>query len=683
MEFQNQEIIKPRETEDKSVNKLKEIVLPQPTNLESLKVLVDTYGSNKRVDFEEMSGNPDVGTIRVLKQVHTIDNLSQDQEIRIGVCQAELLKILLEEKPKHLFVEGHEENIIDGDASSLVSSNALSLIERIKAEGKLPEELSDNDYIIISKEGAGLIYKIINSSSVIHPCISHEDSKQNEEDLQKFPEKRDEIVMDRREKFAINKIVSFLADNPGETAYLIYGAAHKWGPEDFPEESKGENQRPQIKSTILPGLNMASIGQSKLLELTEGYPELQKTLIDKSKSIDFVSLLGIKDEKNFSNAISKSSLEHPDPILIQVLIQIKEDNPINQRDIVERLSFIPAISFLHIKEEGLQRLILETKNIGGTSDDYLLGKTNIKDPALQFKFLNTSNDLNPNALYSANSDESKALSIIRSSSRFSVSFIEYPNITEEEVKKYVKENEFISPKVFPKLPSAELQLEALNNIIENMTKRERIAFGKDYFIENAKSEEVKQAIELKSNVLWEEKSIVNPSRNFSSIVDLVDELVLFDNSPEKQKKIIYSQKSIPVMALEVIRDPEVLTLAVDKMRPPSEIEKSGLNLNLMLLNNPELKNHLETILASINLSKQQEYGLFRNYYVPDQIKEKVIRESDGVVFDTLQYINSDDLLMLVLDKLEPPKTKKEYENAKLFLSPKTLEAFEKRFPISP
>lgn len=198
----------------------------------------------------EIDGDAALGTVRFLKQVHTIYNEPDSELKKIGVVQLALLKYLSDQKALHIFVEGLYQNFdlkTQADAfaqyhhlllpkKDSVSTSPEKLLEETRSLFKNIDytlQPSDRQLFILGALGAAYVYGAIHSDVRLHRTFSVGASGALYEKQKILPledPKRIEYALKVRERLVSVEIRSFLKTNPGTDVYLIYGAAHDFSP---------------------------------------------------------------------------------------------------------------------------------------------------------------------------------------------------------------------------------------------------------------------------------------------------------------------------------------------------------------------------------------------------------------------------------------------------------------------
>ncbi len=467
----------------------------------ALEAFVANYGSKRVVSYEEMQGNPDVGTIELLKQVHNVDGLPLGSLHTTGEYQAELLRILLKERPVHIFSESASEDSETAEPSILHDSPVGDATQEVISNGKLPEELDDTLLRALSQRGAAWFYNQIEDSAVLHHVSSAREHADYKAQLARIPDPldaldihdardafdaRDAIIMDHREGLAMAHVMNFLDKHPGERVYMIFGAAHQWGQEDFAEEHRSEEKRPQINARVIPGLVAKdSIPESIATDLAQ-FPELEKKVISASRHVSPFLLPVIGDMDNFKLALSKSDLdttaEFPETLLLASLV----DQPERQALLLDKLLSVSPYAVTKLANAQLQVYALDTANIRGDESDYFLAATIISEPGIELRLLGFAERLDAKTEAFVDSDEARQIVQIKSSSLADTrEVIGAVRFDHDWLQGAIDRATSLSPAVLRALPTAEFQEQALPKIAYQRGK-ERELYNEEFIKEHAR-----------------------------------------------------------------------------------------------------------------------------------------------------------------------------------------------------
>ncbi|MFO1520420.1 MAG: hypothetical protein U1F57_12290 [bacterium] len=218
----------------------------------------------------DLPGDPRVGTVIFIRQAHYSrwdleeDFLRRDPQAYLRhqyyteAYQWEILKFLEALQPRHVFSEGLDRNLTNPNEVNHYLSTAL---ERAEIEplqeslvGPLPPRPQGELLEIIIHHEAVNLYALRHPQLQWHQVMTNAESLIDNLHYEAYSQcvlrneegcsERDEaFVMATRESWASRELMQFLRAHPGETAVLIYGAAHQ-----FCDDLLRENFRPRVIS---------------------------------------------------------------------------------------------------------------------------------------------------------------------------------------------------------------------------------------------------------------------------------------------------------------------------------------------------------------------------------------------------------------------------------------------------
>jgi hypothetical protein len=209
------------------------------------------------ISIVEIAGDATIGTLYSIGQVHCLYNEKTDEEyIRIGRYQFEILKYLESKQFKDLFVEGVVDtwtlqNIEDQKKCGQFQFNKLVKPKHLKELLESPDRIiqnviklfserrqnpTDDQLLCLGNLGAHFVYACTNQDVTIHQAIpADKDNRlvkiqkkilanpdRNGEEDHNFLRLRGRF----REDYAMREISDFLEENPSKTACLIFGIGH-------------------------------------------------------------------------------------------------------------------------------------------------------------------------------------------------------------------------------------------------------------------------------------------------------------------------------------------------------------------------------------------------------------------------------------------------------------------------
>jgi hypothetical protein len=209
------------------------------------------------INIVEIAGYPSVGTLCSIGQVHCVYNEKTDEEyIRIGRYQFEILKYLESKQFKELFVEGvfytwtlqkiedqnkvgqfqFEELVKPKHLKELLESPDKIIQNVIKLFSERRQNPTDDQLLCLGNLGAHFVYACTNQDVTIHQAIPADKDHRLVEIQKKIlnnPDRNGEedhnflrLRGRFREGYAMKEISDFLEENPSKTACLIFGIGH-------------------------------------------------------------------------------------------------------------------------------------------------------------------------------------------------------------------------------------------------------------------------------------------------------------------------------------------------------------------------------------------------------------------------------------------------------------------------
>ena len=646
----------------------------------SLREIVDQIGSTHCLSYEVMKGNPDIGTIHVIQQIHNVAELSDLKRQDVGRYQAEILRMLLREKPPVVFNESTV-GVPVGDAANYFFGGDSLFLKELKQSGELPGEFTPLQLSYLTDRGASLFYKGLNPDAEIMPVISEREYNRYRSEVKPDMERheRDAIVMDRRERLAMAEIERYFDEHPGANVFLVYGAAHQWGPEDLRNPEATLEQRPQIETSVFPGLRELYSSDQEFFKEVSRYPGLEREFVARLHEVDIGCLAAIGDSEAFTLACSKANFNRGDSSAVSYLLEDLERSPERQRIVIEHLDHVPVRSLAHMTEAEDIEYSLRHLDPFAQPWDYLLASKSIDDSTLQLRLLRTAAIVHPLTQFYARSDEAEAICVSRAY-ELSPDDLEkaISERSPEKVREMLLNANKISPRTFEEIPTAELQSEAFGKISLEMSGRERQYFGRDYFLAHAKSEAVRDVIE-ESRLLSE---ISDTATRFDCVTatELISELSLFAAFPEKQREIIAAQDTVPLLALEQIQDRELLSAAVEKLKEPTVRERTGFNLGLAMLRNRNLKAHLSELLPIANLDAISASHVVSILYDSPKERLEILRSVREFPVGAFHVLKTEEEQLAAVPVLTDPRNPGELRNARSSaVSDSVLAALAERF----
>lgn len=183
---------------------------------------------NSRADVTlENDGNPDVGRIVNIQQLHDRPEFTEKQREFVAEYQFEILRFLNRQEFEHVFVESLYENLRPQDKEGELITDAVKLAFKDGIPSK-PNELQKE---MLVELGAAQVYAYFRDSVFLHKTYTPEESRKIDETIEKlghYSEESFQLMMSRREELATREIELFLSKNRGATVALIFGAFHSF-----------------------------------------------------------------------------------------------------------------------------------------------------------------------------------------------------------------------------------------------------------------------------------------------------------------------------------------------------------------------------------------------------------------------------------------------------------------------
>jgi hypothetical protein len=242
---------------------------------ESLITALGTPGAVERTTF---LGNPDVGTVVHVGQVHGTKNpiAGRDRDAVVAV-QGAMFRYFTENRPDYILCEALTANLKD-------MSSYTDYARRVKdafPDGTLGNPPTARQASCLFDLGAGVVYGCLNPECGVGRTTDPAFHEKVIEEAKRHPERWEALIKDAREARAVTEVSSILRKHPGATIYVEYGADHRFGAEDYP----ATGGLPQMRRVDWPGLAMTSpvVATDRLIAM-RAYPDLQARLIEKAQA---------------------------------------------------------------------------------------------------------------------------------------------------------------------------------------------------------------------------------------------------------------------------------------------------------------------------------------------------------------------------------------------------------------
>lgn len=199
----------------------------------------------------EVAGNPEVGTVTVFKQIHTIYTENYRTLRKIGLHQAQIYKDLIDTLPhRHIFVEGLQNDFPDTSSYEFSahcnrqlcpwralwkSTNPAGCVSfvRSKFQNYDPQKPSTEQLLYLGALGAPVIFAITYTDVSLHKTTDAAFEARilsQQAELEKT-EPRNSVLLrfhEVREVKALEEVDSFLIKHPAAKVDLVFGSWHNF-----------------------------------------------------------------------------------------------------------------------------------------------------------------------------------------------------------------------------------------------------------------------------------------------------------------------------------------------------------------------------------------------------------------------------------------------------------------------
>lgn len=184
----------------------------------------DNLSSNLLIWSSEIIREPTEGSwiLRHYKQIHTHPWMTLEQWEVTAEMQFSMLKDLLNDKPKHIFVEWLTETI-DNDAILELMKKSIRMM--FSSIWDFPTELQ-KEFLLEYPLATEQVYKVLNPEATIYPTLSPSEAKDIDSRAIVDWKLNQNVIMDEREELTMDYISKFVNINKWEDVVLIYWAAH-------------------------------------------------------------------------------------------------------------------------------------------------------------------------------------------------------------------------------------------------------------------------------------------------------------------------------------------------------------------------------------------------------------------------------------------------------------------------
>ncbi len=253
-----------------------------------LSFLVENFGKSTTLRKTICPGDPHVGSILWLKQVHQSALSSQDSAI-VAEYQAAMLRSLVDHRPAHVFVE--QLRGLGGIARihpEFDPSNIRSRVRVVFPNRTVPQTLTSEQLQYLEEYPAAIIYAALEDGVTLHPTLDDDADKhifEMEAALAGLiergldvPERLLAELKVMHEQAAMREVFVFLREHPGTDVALTFGIGHIFGEHGDCQAAIVSEAWPGIMIKIRPMLE-------DLFRRTHGQDDLQVALIG---SCDYV-----------------------------------------------------------------------------------------------------------------------------------------------------------------------------------------------------------------------------------------------------------------------------------------------------------------------------------------------------------------------------------------------------------
>lgn len=211
-----------------------------------------TQPNIQRVERLDSVGDPRLGQVIFLRQIHYVEGMERRDLVNSGIYQQQIyqeLEALHARGIRHIFGEGAYDRYV------------INREERGQVLQRLPRglgsiSLSDSQYTFLSWFSAYRVFQVFHDDSSLHSVTSREEAERlHSETLERVRVGYErgltehevasglEDLDERSEDSAVFRIIEFLRTHPTETVVLVFGMSH-----DFRDNFERAAFRPQIRS---------------------------------------------------------------------------------------------------------------------------------------------------------------------------------------------------------------------------------------------------------------------------------------------------------------------------------------------------------------------------------------------------------------------------------------------------
>ena len=172
-----------------------------------------------------IDGDPNVGKVIHMKQLHWRDENSQELNIIAGKYQLSLLKELKKVEITDLFSEGLHPEF---DISARINAIKRDVLPRLPKD-PYNDDFTDEQLFYLAYNGAGFIHKALSEEPVnIHCAARTEDLEHIHEtvEIKGDTSETRKLYMTKHEELLVGAVSNFLNQNEGASSVVFFGASH-------------------------------------------------------------------------------------------------------------------------------------------------------------------------------------------------------------------------------------------------------------------------------------------------------------------------------------------------------------------------------------------------------------------------------------------------------------------------
>jgi hypothetical protein len=195
----------------------------------------------------ENDGDPRIGRIINVKQLHNRPEFSAEQKELVAEYQHSILTFLDRHNVDHVFVESLNEDFSAGTDMGKEMRDAV----RFVFPGGIPAQFNETQKEMLTEYGAPMILAYVKDTVSLHKTYTPQESEAIDSEIRRLGYGDPQAVRrmtETREELAMREVGRFLNGSPGATVALVFGAAHSFGKYVAPADS------PSLYSVSYPEL---------------------------------------------------------------------------------------------------------------------------------------------------------------------------------------------------------------------------------------------------------------------------------------------------------------------------------------------------------------------------------------------------------------------------------------------